>query len=258
MKVDVRLSAAKFYDFNPNVPCDIPFYQDLIPSPMASILELGCGTGRVTLALAPHCDYIHGIDLSAAMINLCREKLQKANIPSSKANVEEGDITDFDLGRRFDFIIAPFRVLQNVEADTAVDGLLRCIRNHLAPGGTCILNVFRPFYTPDELRESWIRSEEQLNWEVPIEGGRVACYDRRPDLDEEKLALYPELIYRRFAGEVLVEQVVLKIVMRCYYPDTFEQLILDHGYTILNRWGGYEGEPYGQGPELVLQFGAGG
>ena len=42
--------------------------------------------------------------------------------------------------------------------------------------------------------------------------------------------------------------------MRCYYPDEFEALIVDHGFEIVGRWGGYQGEPYGEGPELVLQF----
>jgi hypothetical protein len=73
-------------------------------------------------------------------------------------------------------------------------------------------------------------------------------------MDAEKLILYPELIYRRYKGETLLEESILKIVMRCYYPDAFEKLIVEHGYTILNRWGGYEEEIYGQGPELVIQF----
>lgn len=42
--------------------------------------------------------------------------------------------------------------------------------------------------------------------------------------------------------------------MMCYYPRQFEQLILDHGFKIISRWGGYKGEPYGEGPELVIQF----
>ena len=70
----------------------------------------------------------------------------------------------------------------------------------------------------------------------------------------EHLVLYPELIYRMFIAGQLAEEAVLKLVMRCYYPDTFERLIQDHGFVILNRWGGYAGEAYGQGPELVIQF----
>jgi SAM-dependent methyltransferase len=254
MKIDIRTEAAKFYDFNPEPPDDIPFYLDLIPSPQASILELGCGTGRVTLALVPHCQYIHGIDLSSAMIALCEEKLAKANIPQTKAHVEVGDITAFELGRSFDLIIAPFRVMQNLETDEEVDGLFECIHRHLAPNGTAILNVFRPFYTPETLPQRWISLEENPNWEVLIEGGRITCHDLRPRVDAEKLVLYPELIYRRYIGDELQEEAVLKIIMRCYYPEQFEKLIESHGFAVQNRWGGYAGEVYGEGPELVIQF----
>lgn len=98
MKIDTRIKAAKYYDNNPNTPNDIPFYQERVPSLSASILELGCGTGRITLPLIPYCSYIHGIDISKAMISICHEKLTKANIPPTKVQVDEGDITNFALG----------------------------------------------------------------------------------------------------------------------------------------------------------------
>jgi len=257
VKIDIRIEAAKYYDSNPSFLNDIPFYQKLISSPNISILELGCGTGRVTLSLVHHCRYIQGVDISPAMISICREKLIKAGIPQTRAQVIESDITEFDLDQTFDLIIAPFRVFQNLETDQEVDGLFKCIRKHLSPNGTCILNVFRPFREPDELQKLWATTGENLDWEVPVEGGRLACYSRRAYMDIEKLILYPELIYRKYEGETLVEESILKIVMRCYYPDTFEKLIVEHRYTILNRWGGYEGEVFGQGPELVIQFGEG-
>lgn len=258
MKTDIRSAAAKFYDLSPGVPADVPFYQALIPSPMATVLELGCGTGRVTMPLAAHCCLIYGIDLSPAMIQQCRDKLAKARPPIENVSVSEGDITDFNLGRKFDLIIAPFRVLQNLETDVEVEGLFRCIGRHLAPNGTAILNVFRPSMGPDELRTRWVSPGERLEWEAPYEGGRLTCHDRRLRVDEQHGVLYPDLVYRRYEGAVLLEEVVLHLVMRCYWPETFEKLVTTHGFQIVNRWGGYEGEAYGEGSELVLQFQAGG
>jgi hypothetical protein len=86
----------------------------------------------------------------------------------------------------------------------------------------------------------------------------VACFDRRTDIDEQRGVLYPDLVYRRYEGDALAEEVVLHLVMRFYYPDEFEALISGHGFQIRNRWGGYGGEAYGAGPELVVQFVAGG
>ncbi len=42
--------------------------------------------------------------------------------------------------------------------------------------------------------------------------------------------------------------------MKCYYPDEFRALTAGNGFTILNAWGGYRGEVYGQGNELVVSF----
>ncbi|MBN2147347.1 MAG: class I SAM-dependent methyltransferase [Anaerolineales bacterium] len=254
-KVDIRTAAARFYDYNPNAPNDIPFYLERIPSQEAAVLELGCGTGRVTLALSRECGYIHGIDLSEAMVAICREKLRIAKIGREIARVEVGDISDFELGRRFDLIIAPFRVMQNLETDEEVEEMLGCIRRHLSPGGTAILNVFRPHSPWEVLTEKWVSVEETLSWKVAVEGGKVTCSDRRPRLDAEQMTLYPELIYRRYKGEVVVEEAVLKILMRCYYAEQFTDLIAKQGFRIVERWGGYAGEVYGEGPELVVQFG---
>ena len=42
--------------------------------------------------------------------------------------------------------------------------------------------------------------------------------------------------------------------MRFYYPQQLEDSIVDHGFKVLNRWGEYAGEPYGDGSELVIEF----
>ena len=55
MRLDIRSEAAIYYDLSPEHPEDISFYQDRIPSPDATILELGCGTGRVLVALTSSC-----------------------------------------------------------------------------------------------------------------------------------------------------------------------------------------------------------
>lgn len=143
---------------------------------------------------------------------------------------------------------------QNLESDVDLDGLFACIRQHLGVAGTAILNVFNPNAPPDVLVERWRSTTETLNWEVPIPGGKMTCSDRRVAIDAKKMILYPELIYRRYVGDELIDEAVLKILMRCYYPEEFVCLIEQHGFQIVDRWGGYGGEIYGEGPELVVQF----
>lgn len=251
--MDIRETAARYYDLEPDFPDDIPFYLGLIPSG-ASVLEMGCGTGRVTLPLVGHCSFIQGIDLSPAMIEICRARLQQSGFRPEKVRVEVGDITRLELNRRFDWIIAPYRVLQNLETDQQVDGLFRVIRSLLTPNGKCILNVFHPNRDPQGLRDHWVSSQEQIEWEKIVDGERIICSALTAGMDKEKLVLYPQLIYRRYRGSTLLGEVVFKYVMRCYYPQEFEALVENHGFQIDKRWGGYHSEHYGHGSELVLQF----
>ena len=254
MTLDLRAEAARYYDLRPNDLGDIPFYIDRLPRSDARILELGCGTGRVSIPVAQACGHLHGLDLSEAMLDLCRKKIMGAQLGRDRIIVEHADITDFDLSTEFDLIIAPFRVIQNLEADEQLDGLLRCIRVHLAPGGHCILNVFRPYLPRDELFRKWVNEEENLAWEIERDGERMTCHDVRRRLVEEPLVLYPELVYRRWRDEEMLEEVVLPIPMRVFYPDEFLDLIRSAGFAITGSWGGYAGEPYGEGPELVVEF----
>lgn len=254
MTLDLRAEAARYYDLNPNTLDDIPFYAGRLPKPNSRTLELGCGTGRVSIPLAKECEYLHGLDQSDAMLELCREKVSTSKLGPERILIEHGDITDFDLGMPFDLIIAPFRVIQNLETDQQLDGLLRCIRAHLAPQGRCILNVFHPFKPREELLQVWVSQEERLAWEVERDGERMTCHDCRRRLIEHPLVLYPELIYRRWRGERLMEEVILPIPMRVFYPNEFSDLITEAGFQITGQWGGYAGEPYGQGSELILEF----
>jgi ubiquinone/menaquinone biosynthesis C-methylase UbiE len=254
MAEDIRAKAAKYYDLNPQMPDDIGFYKARVPSPKATILELGSGTGPILIPLAGICTHIHGVDFSEAMVAICKEKLAKNGIPSSKAQVEVGDITNLNINRKFDLIIAPFRVFQNLEIDTEVDGIFESIRRHLSFEGTCILNVFRPHFEPEPLRRKWYDKSEYFCWESVTDDGRVTCHGRNANIHAERNILFPELIYRYYIGEKLKDEVVLQIAMRCYYPAELERVILDHGFKIIGRWGSYKGERYIEGPELVIQF----
>lgn len=254
MPADFREEVAKYYDYDPRQSGDIEFYRRQIPSAKAAILELGCGTGRVLIPLASHCDFIQGVDISESMLKICRRKLQASGLSRTRAKIKHGDITDLVLEQKFDLIIAPFRVFQNLKTDEEVAGLFKTVRSHLSDAGSCILSVFRPYLSREAMATQWVCEEENLHWETPVEDGRIALYDRPSRIDIDRQIIYPVLSYRRYRGDVLEDEVIHEIALRYYYPDEFEELITAHGFTIVNRWGGYAGEPYGEGPELVIQF----
>jgi SAM-dependent methyltransferase len=219
------------------------------------VLELGCGTGRVLLPLADHCGYIHGVDISEGMIAICKRKLADEAYAGDRAMVEVADICELNLKSKFDLIIAPFRVFQSLETDQQASAALHTIKTHLAPGGTCILNVFRPWVDETALRRDWeSMSEDRERWGRQVGAGRVVCHERIVRVHKTRLICYPRVSYRYYEENGLKDSAELDIAMRCYYPDEFERLIVSHGFRVLDKWGGYEGEKYGEGPELIVQF----
>jgi SAM-dependent methyltransferase len=251
---DPRAGNAVYYDLDADPLGDVPFYLRNVDR-STSVLELGCGTGRVLIPLAAHCKEIVGVDYSAGMIEHCRVKLSESDQNVANVTLTVGDITRLDLGRRFDLIIAPYRVMQALETDDEVAGFFGVIRKHLAPGGACILNVFNPKFDKEEMKRCWCNPGEQFRWEkVLSDGTRVVHSEWYERMDKEKLVLFPQLIYRRYNGDQLLEEFVQRIKMRCYYPEEFKSLIEQHGFTITGTWGGYEGQAYGAGKELILRF----
>jgi len=257
--MDIRADAACYYDAGP-APFDgkdILFYESILAPSSPRVLELGCGTGRVLAPLANSCAFILGVDSSQAMLEICRRRLNAEGVPPERAVVQHGDIARLSLGQTFDLITAPFRVMQNLETDQQIDGLFDTIRDHLAPGGSAILNAFRPNSDRAALLERWAgQREESVSWEIPYQQGKLVRTEKIVRVDPQRMIVYPSLIYRYYEGDDLKDEAVLNIAMRAYYPDEFAALITRHGFKIVNRWGGYSGEPYGEGPELVIQFSA--
>ena len=240
---------AEYYDLSTSNKEDIPFYLGFV-DPHSRVLELGCGTGRVSTVLASHAAEVVGVDLSPQMLERARTKTGPDN-----SNFICADISNVQLHKQFDVIIAPFRVMQALQHDEQVYGLFEVIRGHLAPGGTAILNVFNPLYSREEMVTKWPSDDEITYGRLTLEGGDLLVLsDERKEIDAERQVLFPKLIYRRYRDGVLVHEHINPICMRYYYPDQFIDLIEGHGFSVTERWGGYDNEPYGQGPELVVAF----
>jgi SAM-dependent methyltransferase len=238
----------EYYDAFTTQTADTRFYARMVTS-KTDVLELGCGTGRVTSELAGLVNTIVGVDISQTMIDRARQKVGEG------ASFILGDITSLRLERQFDLIIAPFRVMQALEHTAQVDGLFTVIRSHLAPGGLAILNVFKPNFVAHEMAQGWPRSGEgESRQAILANADTLVTSDIRQHLDADKQVLFPDLVYHRYRDGVLIDTFIHSIVMRYYYPAEFLSLIEAHGGTVVDTWGGYEGERYGEGNELVVAF----
>lgn len=260
MGYDYRHNTADYYDRFSGPPWDdVAFYRQHLRNHDARVLELGCGTGRVLIPLAQHAALVYGVDLSPDMLRVCDQNIKQSDAHRSRLKIACADISDFDLTSEepsFDLITAPFRVMQNLETDAQVDGLMRCIKKHLAPGGEAILNTFQPRGGYKELKTFWSsRNGSVPCWSKSDGNHTVIMSDDCTAFRSDPVAVYPKLIYRRYnESNTLIDESILEIVMRVWQPDELTSLINRHGFKITECLGGYEGEPWGEGPELVVAF----
>jgi len=124
---------------------DIDFYLEMARQSKGTVLELGCGTGRILLPIARSGIKIAGIDSSDKMLSICREKLSQEpeNIKRS-VKLFNADMRSFELSQKFDLAIIPFRAFQHLLTVDDQIACLKCVHKHLKKSGKIILDLFNP------------------------------------------------------------------------------------------------------------------
>lgn len=121
-------------------------------SPKAKrVLELGCGTGAHAEHLARMGYQVHGVDLSAQMID--RAATRKASLPAEVARLlsfEHGDAREVRTGERYDVVVSLFHVMSYQVANTDLDATFDTVAAHLERGG---LFLFDFWYGPAVLTQ---------------------------------------------------------------------------------------------------------
>jgi SAM-dependent methyltransferase len=127
---------AELYDiaFDWDISDEVDWLLERLGTACPSVLEPGCGSGRMLEALAQRGLRVTGIDVSEPMLELARRRL------GSSGTVVHADMTSFDLGEIFDGAVCPINTLLHLSPD----GLLRhlhCMDRHLAPRAKYLVQV---------------------------------------------------------------------------------------------------------------------
>lgn len=103
-----------------------------LPRAQRRALEIGCGPGRLMKPLSPHFGEIHGVDISAEMVQRARQRL--ASIPYAHAHVALRSNLEMFAARSFHFIYS-YAVFQHIPSREVVTGYWAEAARTLAPGG---------------------------------------------------------------------------------------------------------------------------
>lgn len=133
-----------FYDLlaqlDPSIQGDIDIYAALVEG-RGTVLELGCGSGRVSQALAERGLTVTGVDLAPAMLNKAKHRRRQASpAVARRLRYRLADMAALDLPDRFDLVLAPYFGLAHLDLP-AQQRCFTVIARHLAPDGLAVLHL---------------------------------------------------------------------------------------------------------------------
>ncbi|MCL2408508.1 MAG: class I SAM-dependent methyltransferase [Oscillospiraceae bacterium] len=240
--LDVRVSPK-----NEALSEDVLFYLEYAKQQQGEILELACGTGRVSIPLAEAGFHVTGLDLSEQMLGIFREKL--VDRPELDIEIVHSNIADFKVDRKFALIIAPFRAFQCLTDDSDIANALTCVREHLTDDGIFIVNVFNPYPVMDE---SWCRPE-MLIWERLDEetGNYVVKKVVHDKIDTENRVIYPYYVFEVTYPDGRAERILDYLKLKYYYSDQLRAEIEKTGMIVVEEYSWYDKSPPG-GREIIF------
>lgn len=235
---------------------DIELYRGLAGETGGPILDVGCGTGRVAMALAADGHEVVGIDLSAPMLRLAEQRRGTLSADmAARLSFRQADMTTLDLGRDFALVVAPSRVFQ-FSLTTDQRQALAALRSHLRPGGRLVLDLFDPLLdhvVPSD--EATARGGELVH---PTTGNRVTWEVTGRAPDPARQLIVEEWAFREIdaSGEVLrtdTERLTLRWSLRSEMRLLFELA----GLEVVADYGDFRGGPpaYGREQVWVLRHG---
>lgn len=154
--------AAFFYDEIMNsLNMDFSLYKDLVEIlEPESILEVGCGMGRLFTLFAQKAKFITGIDLSEEMLAEGRKYFAE-NIPSDTViEFSKADMCSFSTGRKYNMIVMALSVLKHLKTNEDRFRALQCAKEHLNENGFIVIDSTPFLYTSKST--DWIDAEDSM------------------------------------------------------------------------------------------------
>lgn len=225
---------ANIYDGMNTHMDDLPFYKRWLPKNKKNrILELCCGTGRLTLPIASEGYDITGVDYTPSM-------LQKAKTKATEAGLDikfvEKDMRFLQLRESFDLIFIPFNSIHHLYTNEDLKKTLNVVKNHLKKGGTFLFDCYNPNI------HIIVDGEKEL---LPItqfttpDGRDVSIHQI---MKYEKKSQINRIEWHYFINGTFDSKQHLD--MRMYFPQELDAWLKWMGFDIIHKFGNFEEAPF--------------
>ena len=234
---------AELYDFEyRRRRQDVSFYRRLAREACGgrpgTILELACGSGRLTTALARDGHQVVAVDLSRAMLARLAARVERLpRVVRDRIVPVHADMRTFAAAARFPFVVSAFNSFEHLYTSVEVAACLARVQGALAPGGRFAFDVQNP-------NLEWLTRDPEKRWartafKHPVTG-RKLVYSTNHDYDPVSQIALIRLYYEAVGPGPQRERVV-HLSQRKFFPAELEALVSHAGFTVLRRYGDFLG-----------------
>lgn len=206
-------------------------------TPGARVVDLGCGTGRVTLALAGAGHTVTGVDPARASLDAARRKPGAERVTWLEGRADALPSAAFDLA------LMTGHVAQFLTEDGEWEATLAHLRRALMPGGRLIFDSRDP---AARAWETWT-SDDPDPVRLP-NGERVDLWTRVTDVQGDLVTFV-----QRYVFTATGEERLSWMTLRFRDENTLSRTLTDAGFEVEHVYGGWNREPVGRGDgELIV------
>ncbi|NNE01138.1 MAG: class I SAM-dependent methyltransferase [Pirellulaceae bacterium] len=178
------------------------------------VLEPGCGSGRLVVAMAERGYDVTGLDLSQPMLQYLRRRLKRRGL---NAATVLGDMTEMQFDRKFDAAFCTFNTFRHLMSDADAIKHLRCVAEHLRKGGLYILGFH---CIPLDADEDCIE-----RWKASSGGTKVSATLRVLDFDRASRQEVLRVSIKATKRNGKIERIRTDFPLRLYTHDQAEALL---------------------------------
>ncbi len=241
---------ARFYDLTHDALTeDIPLVVQLAMENGGTVLELGCGTGRLLLPLARAGCRVVGVDNSPGMLARAAARLaQEPEGVRERVTLLAQDFTQLDVGQaRFALVVIPYNTFLHLDT-AAKRATLRRVAGCLGANGRLFLDLTNPFWLADmaEAEPDFVLENELVD---PQTGETVRQWSR----GEADSGVQAVRIEWRYEVVERGEETAVSAVYHYLFPHEWELLLRQTGFQLQKQWGNYDMTPFHEEqPRLLL------
>lgn len=241
-KVGELIYDANIYDGMNTDLADLQFYKRWMPKNMdARILELCCGTGRLTLPIAKDGYDIIGIDHTSSMLEQARAKATEGGL---EVEFIEADIRTLDLPEKYDLVFIPFNSIHHLYKNEDLFKALKVVKKHLKKGGLFLLDCFNP-------NIQFIVDGEKEQKEI----ARYTTKDGREVLIKQTMRYENKTQINRIEWHYFINgefDSIQNLDMRLFFPQELDSYLERNGFNIIHKFGGFEEEIFNDKSEKQI------